>query len=85
MSGEAGSLPQMTFKRNVGGRNGRYILGRDPHGFIGLNRSTTHSTGPSNDIRLGGLGHVFSNSGETRDCRRIWYIGIHSKPLERKG
>ena len=85
MSGEAGSLPQMTFKRNVGGRNGRYIFGRDPHGFIGLNRSTTNATGNFNDFRLGGLGNVFAHTREIGDCRRIWYSGIYSKPLERKG
>ncbi len=58
MSGGAGSLPQMTFKRNVGGRNGRYIFGRDPHGFGCFNRSTTNGTGNFDDFRLGGLGNV---------------------------
>ena len=85
MNGEADSLPRMTLKRNVGGRNGRYIFGRDPHGFNGFNRSTTNSTGNFNDFRLGGLGNVFTHAREIGDCRRIWYIGIHSKSLERKG
>ena len=85
MNGEADSLPRMTFKRNVGGRNGRYIFGRDPHGFIGFNRSTTNGTGSFDDFRLVGLGNVFAYAGEIGDCRRIWYSGIYSKPLERKG
>ena len=85
MNGEAASLPRMTFKRNVGGRNGRYIFGRDPNGFIGINRSTTNGTGNFNDLRAVGLGNVFAYAGEIGDCRRIWYSGIHSKPLERKG
>ena len=34
---------------------------------------------------LCGLGNVFAYAGEIGDCRRIWYSGIYSKPLERKG
>ena len=85
MNGEADSLPRMTLKRNVGGRNGRYIFGRDPNGFNGFNRSTINRIGNSDDFRVIGLGNVFAYAGEIGDCRRIWYSGIHSKPLERKG
>ena len=67
------------------GRNGRYIFGRDPHGFGCFNRSTTNGTGNSNDLRAIGLGNVFAHTREIGDCRRIWYSGIYSKPLERKG
>ena len=85
MNGGAGLLPRMTLKRNVGGRNGRYIFGRDPHGFNGFNRSTFNRTGNFNDLRVIGLGNVFAYAGEIGDCRRIWYSGIHSKSLEGKG
>ena len=74
MSGEAVLLPQMTFKRNVGGRNGRYIFGRDPHGFAleisGKSMEPVYRAGdyvivsPSEQIRRGDRVALRTLSGE---------------------
>ena len=46
------------------GRNGRYIFGRDPHGFVGFNRSTTNGTGNFDDFRAMAAWAMYSPTPE---------------------
>lgn len=73
MNGGAALLLQMTSKRNVGGRNGRFFHSRHQGGFNSTDRPYSNRVGFVNELWFSKLGDVRPKPRTTTNCGRIWY------------